>query len=195
MDMASAKISVNKFKGLSGDNAEQFLLDFGSYATLHKLDEDARKVAAFQLHLEGPALTWYNDVPDGKKKKWTDVEKTFRDAYINIDFATNPALLAETELFHKMKLAPTQSLEEYHALILEKGKRIKRSEQDMLIKFVEGLPEQLAFFVRARGPSGLQQALLSAKTGESYGYRHQTLPRSEERRVGKECRSRWSPYH
>ena len=23
----------------------------------------------------------------------------------------------------------------------------------------------------------------------------ETLPRSEERRVGKECRSRWSPYH
>ena len=22
-----------------------------------------------------------------------------------------------------------------------------------------------------------------------------TTPRSEERRVGKECRSRWSPYH
>src|SRR3712207_1151866 len=25
--------------------------------------------------------------------------------------------------------------------------------------------------------------------------RRQTEPRSEERRVGKECRSRWSPYH
>ena len=25
--------------------------------------------------------------------------------------------------------------------------------------------------------------------------RHQSLHRSEERRVGKECRSRWSPYH
>ena len=24
---------------------------------------------------------------------------------------------------------------------------------------------------------------------------HPMLPRSEERRVGKECRSRWSPYH
>ena len=24
---------------------------------------------------------------------------------------------------------------------------------------------------------------------------HQQLERSEERRVGKECRSRWSPYH
>ena len=24
---------------------------------------------------------------------------------------------------------------------------------------------------------------------------HNTIARSEERRVGKECRSRWSPYH
>src|SRR3712207_7470264 len=27
------------------------------------------------------------------------------------------------------------------------------------------------------------------------GVREERLPRSEERRVGKECRSRWSPYH
>ena len=26
-------------------------------------------------------------------------------------------------------------------------------------------------------------------------YRLSSHPRSEERRVGKECRSRWSPYH
>src|SRR2546423_10782146 len=28
-----------------------------------------------------------------------------------------------------------------------------------------------------------------------YRYMRYTLLRSEERRVGKECRSRWSPYH
>src|SRR2546430_14412139 len=28
-----------------------------------------------------------------------------------------------------------------------------------------------------------------------HGYFHATYFRSEERRVGKECRSRWSPYH
>src|SRR6266516_2957589 len=28
-----------------------------------------------------------------------------------------------------------------------------------------------------------------------WDYRKQLLRRSEERRVGKECRSRWSPYH
>ena len=26
-------------------------------------------------------------------------------------------------------------------------------------------------------------------------FEHETFDRSEERRVGKECRSRWSPYH
>ena len=34
------------------------------------------------------------------------------------------------------------------------------------------------------------------KTTEQLKWRHQQTPaRSEERRVGKECRSRWSPYH
>src|SRR2546422_10693182 len=36
----------------------------------------------------------------------------------------------------------------------------------------------------------------SASVGGRAGYWFETLPwRSEERRVGKECRSRWSPYH
>ena len=30
---------------------------------------------------------------------------------------------------------------------------------------------------------------------EEYDYIHVHYDRSEERRVGKECRSRWSPYH
>src|SRR5258708_13212779 len=31
--------------------------------------------------------------------------------------------------------------------------------------------------------------------GRGRGLRGDRAPRSEERRVGKECRSRWSPYH
>ena len=30
---------------------------------------------------------------------------------------------------------------------------------------------------------------------EEFGPEYQQILRSEERRVGKECRSRWSPYH
>ena len=32
-------------------------------------------------------------------------------------------------------------------------------------------------------------------TGYSFIYGEEIIIRSEERRVGKECRSRWSPYH
>ena len=41
---------------------------------------------------------------------------------------------------------------------------------------------------RGRAPAG-QQAARQAAAGRA------RLGRSEERRVGKECRSRWSPYH
>ena len=46
-------------------------------------------------------------------------------------------------------------------------------------------------------------ARLSRSTGGNFDFatdnnnhsKAKTKPRSEERRVGKECRSRWSPYH
>ena len=39
-----------------------------------------------------------------------------------------------------------------------------------------------------------KQSVMRALTS-SYAGRKQRKRRSEERRVGKECRSRWSPYH
>ena len=43
-------------------------------------------------------------------------------------------------------------------------------------------------------PQGGQQSGGGYETGLAQ-YRAGDLVRSEERRVGKECRSRWSPYH
>ena len=63
-------------------------------------------------------------------------------------------------------------------------------------------PRRLA----ARNVAQRLAELLNEKTGETVGYRMRAetcvgpatrleVVRSEERRVGKECRSRWSPYH
>ena len=56
--------------------------------------------------------------------------------------------------------------------------------------------------LESRDPVGQKQSEESAGQSEStrwkgkYGASHRGgLGRSEERRVGKECRSRWSPYH
>ena len=35
----------------------------------------------------------------------------------------------------------------------------------------------------------------NVETAEATQVSHEETRRSEERRVGKECRSRWSPYH
>ena len=44
--------------------------------------------------------------------------------------------------------------------------------------------------------NGIKDSILNAYEIKSNGKRtRQQLARSEERRVGKECRSRWSPYH
>ena len=44
-----------------------------------------------------------------------------------------------------------------------------------------------------------EQGLVDRRIIEDYCFRHEDddaeMERSEERRVGKECRSRWSPYH
>ena len=59
--------------------------------------------------------------------------------------------------------------------------------------------------VGARADAALQTPLpfaerlvrhhLDGQTGAAQQPAHAALARSEERRVGKECRSRWSPYH
>ena len=48
----------------------------------------------------------------------------------------------------------------------------------------------ILYFVRA-----LFGVAMGGEWGVGASLTMETIPRSEERRVGKECRSRWSPYH
>ena len=51
-------------------------------------------------------------------------------------------------------------------------------------------------FVVIVGPSGAgKTTVLNILGGMDQATSGEVLVRSEERRVGKECRSRWSPYH
>src|ERR1035441_8066961 len=61
---------------------------------------------------------------------------------------------------------------------------------------VAGVIDQLDAGVDKCGADGLKPPeILAAARTEVEALLHEAHERSEERRVGKECRSRWSPYH
>ena len=160
-----------EFHGYPQDNANKFLAEFESFATLHDLsDFSDRKLAAFHLHLRGPALTWYNSLSEESRNSWQSVRVLFREKYINFS-AHGASVLMHSEIFQNLTLLPGQSIEDFFCQIVEKGQLLRKPEHELLTKFKSGLPEQMSFFVRAGQPQALQSALTSAKMAEACGYR------------------------
>ena len=161
------------FSGYSHDNAKKFLSEFNSYALLHELhDYDGRKVAAFHLHLKGPALTWFNTLSDRSKRIWSSIEAQFQEKFINFANHSSVAMM-EGQVFNSLKLGYGQSIEDFHSQLIEKGSLLKKPDHEILARFIDGLPEKMAFFVRAGQPSDLSSAFTSAKMAETCGYRVQ----------------------
>ena len=76
-----------------------------------------------------------------------------------------------------LRLLPHQQNEDYYSRIMNKGRRIHKIAQDILLKFIDGLPPELAIFVRTGNPEDIQAALTASKLGEAYDYRA-SLPSS-----------------
>ena len=179
----SARINLRKFSGYPTEDPARFLSDFEAYCKICRInDADGRKVAAFQLHLQGPANTCVNCLEYDDKADWGNLVAAFELNYCAEN--NTPILLVETEQFTNLKLLPHQQIENNYSQILEKGKKLSKSDQEQLLKFIQGLPAQLAFFVPAGNPSDNHTAMTSAKMGEAYGYRGSPLPDSTNLTVG-----------
>ena len=170
----SSRISLRKFSGYPTEDPVRFLSDFNAYCKLSRInDTDGRRVAAFQLHLQGPANTRYSCLSEDDKADWDNLVAAFE---LNYCVENTPVLLVETEQFSNLKLLPHQQLEDYYSQVLEKGRKLSKSDQEQLLKFIQGVPAQLAFFVRAGNPSDITSAMPAAKMGEAYGYRSNLVP-------------------
>ena len=161
---------MKKFNGFMHEDGSKFLEGFKSYLTLSGIDHSSsRAVAAFHLQLHGPALIWFNALPISIKSTWFTLETESKKKFCNI--TNNPSLVAEEATFNTLTLKPGQPIEEFASVVQEKGRRLTKSDRDMTFKFIDGLPSQLAFFVRAGRVDTLRDALHSAKLGEAHGYR------------------------
>lgn len=163
--------TCRKFAGYPKDNGSKFLREFESFSTLHELDDgysNDKKLAAFHLHLEGPALTWFNGLsPD---LTWSTVKRLFTEKYIKIGWQ-HPSVVVESEAFHNMQLSPSQEIEDFFCHVQEKGQLLAKPEHEIMLRFINGLPEKLAFYVRTSQPKTTAEALSFAKAGEAYKYR------------------------
>ena len=54
---------------------------------------------------------------------------------------------------------------------LEKSQILNKPDQEAMLKFINGLPEKLAFYVRSSKPEDIAEAISLAKAGEAYTYR------------------------
>ena len=164
---------LTPFSGAS--SATTFIRDFNSYCIIEKITEDKRKIASFSLYLKGPARGWFDDLDwtnDIELKKWSTVEERFIDQYIN----SNSNFYTETQLFESLKLHTSQRVDDFYAILQEKARTLEKTDKELMMKFIFGLPEKLAYFVRASNPLTSQEALTQARNGEAFGYSDHTTP-------------------
>lgn len=125
---------------------------------MNDYDQDVRKVAAFHLHLRGPAVSWFNSL--------TDKSSAFKSRYF-FNEGQNPTLFLEIDIFSNLKLLDGQLFEDFHSTVVEKGSILRNPDDEVLGKFISGLPDKLRLFVVAGAPKDMMTALTQAKLGEA----------------------------
>ena len=142
-DSNSSRISLRKFPGYPTEDPVRFLSDFDAYCKLSRINNtDGRRVAAFQLHLQGSANTWYSCLGEDDEGDWDNLVAAFE---LNYCVDNTPVLLAETEQFSNLKLWPYQQLEDYYSQVLEKGRKLSKSDQEAVVTRLIGRPKPLCF--------------------------------------------------
>ena len=68
-------------------------------------------------------------------------------------------------------------------------------EQAIITEEYKDITNNDMHIIEAVGLGGNKMSDIAAKLNITVGSLTTSMNRSEERRVGKECRSRWSPYH
>ena len=74
----------------------------------------------------------------------------FKDKHLSQNNKT--VMFMEMEQFLSLRLLPHHQIEDYFSKIMDKGRRLGKKSQEILLKFIEGLPSQLAFFFEPETP-------------------------------------------
>src|SRR2546429_432863 len=182
--MAGVTISNNKSKSMFAKkgafNAQAFLDSAGV----------ARKIKEFKkaelVYSQGDAAKSVMYVQEGGVKL-SVVNEVGKEAVVAIlgpgDFVGEGCLAGQS-----VRMGTATAVTHSTVLVIEKSEMFKvlHEQHDLSDRFIS--------FMLARNIR-IEEDLVDQLFNSSEKRLARTLLRSEERRVGKECRSRWSPYH
>ena len=126
---------------------------------------------------------------DKLEKKYKDkIRKSYKTLKNFLDKNTFLEEAKKLKLKKDIHLSKEQQ-EEINAILLHYKKRFlkldKLTQEEIFENFI------LSFAVNS---TSIEGNTINLKEANEL-FKKEKIPRSEERRVGKECRSRWSPYH
>ena len=161
-------LPIEKYNGIG--RGESFLKDYQAVCSSKGMRaNDARKGPMMRVYLTGAAKTWHDNLPEQVTNDWGQLEAAFRAKYVPALDAQQAIILHEKLL--QIKLKEHEQLEDYIARIVEVGTELGKTQEEMTATMMSGLPEKLGFYVRARNPEDLDEALAVAKLGERLHYR------------------------
>ena len=177
------------FSGVAGDMFVAALLDMGVGSVgflrgeLEKIDFDGWAIEAEPVKVVGIASTRFRvELSDGKQepRSLSDIQTLISSSSMDENIRSN-VMAVFSRVARAEAAAHGETLETVH--FHEVGM------VDSIIDIVCAclLMDELSPFKVVTSPVALGQGVVDTS--------HGVMPRSEERRVGKECRSRWSPYH
>jgi len=174
----------------------------GTYAQAWSAAEYVRNgyqdFAGFQPNMIANEITLMPSIPE----KWNSYssEMAFGSgAKFTVDFKRDKDVMLFTVSYKgyskplTLNFTPLADKERIQVTIKMKAGKAVKIEFDPAKKTVkvDGKAQKVTTFIKSYADVIGELKFVEPKISEDYP----TLKRSEERRVGKECRSRWSPYH
>ena len=166
-------IKIKQYSGYKSEDHQEFMENLDAYFCANNIDSDSRKIGIFRCYINGPAKTWFRYLGNDQKDTWEHVETAFNQKFAS-ELSSTERQLKSAE-FLRLSWQQGQRLDDFCDNVISKGKALGKDDVELIAQFISGLPQQLAFFVRARNPDTLDQALETARSGEMFGY-HQSIP-------------------
>ena len=147
----------------------------------------------FVNQFQVPRANWAAYSEDSEKSIVPILEKLTGDGTI-LSWSTFEQIVHTTDGYTHGAAWSSTSISGLMKVLDEVRKAGPRPGQIAATKHEDYLMQTRMYHAGSGTPTYLRVVCSNAKADKLEGY-SATLRRSEERRVGKECRSRWSPYH